>query len=187
MQLLALGFGALVYALIEGPARGWTDTRVLPLSAAAAVALLTFVAVELRTTDPMLDLHFFRDPVLSGAEVTAFMISFGMFGASFFLPLLLQDVMGWSQSSAGLAGLPMTALIVIAAPLSGAFTARCNPRIPLAGMTSGRCGLAAQGLSSLPASCRSCSYDTGGGAASVSSRALRSWLLAEMPSLGKIL
>ncbi|MFG3034533.1 MFS transporter [Streptomyces sp. NPDC048253] len=146
MQMLALGFGALVYALIEGPARGWTDIRVLTLSAAAAVALLTFVAVELRTTDPMLDLHFFRDPVLSGAAVTAFMISFGMFGASFFLPLLLQDVMGWSPSSAGLAGLPMTALIVIAAPLSGAFTARCGPRIPLVtGLTL--CAAALGGLS----------------------------------------
>ncbi|MCX4734667.1 MFS transporter [Streptomyces sp. NBC_01363] len=145
-QLLSvLGFGALVYALIEGPARGWTDTRVLTL-AAAAVALLAFVAVELRTTDPMLDLHFFRDPVLSGAAVSGFMISFGMFGASFFLPLLMQDVMGWTPSNAGLAGLPMTAMIVIAAPLSGTLTARCGSRIPLVtGLTL--CAAALGGLS----------------------------------------
>ncbi|MEU9557078.1 MFS transporter [Streptomyces fumanus] len=130
-SLSVLGFGALVHALIEGPARGWTDPRVLALGAVAAAALPAFVAVEHRTTDPMLDLRFFRDPVLSAAAVTGFVISFGMFGASFFLPLLLQDVMGWAPSSAGLAGLPMTAMIVAAAPLSGALTARRGPRIPL--------------------------------------------------------
>ncbi|MEU9624751.1 MFS transporter [Streptomyces sp. NPDC088251] len=146
-QLLSvLGFGALVYALIEGPARGWTDTRVLALAAAAAVALPAFVAVELRITDPMLDLHLFRDPVLGGAAVSGFMISFGMFGASFFLPLLMQDVMGWTPSSAGLAGLPMTAMIVVAAPLSGILTTRCGPRIPLVtGLTL--CAVALGGLS----------------------------------------
>ena len=146
-QLLsALGLGALVYALVEGPVRGWTDTRILTLAAAAAVALLVFVAVELRIADPMFDPHFFRDPVLSGAAVSGFMISFGMFGASFFLPLLMQDVMGWAPSSAGLAGLPMTAMIVVAAPLSGTLTVRCGPRIPLVtGLTL--CAAALGGLS----------------------------------------
>ncbi|MER6628973.1 MFS transporter [Streptomyces sp. NPDC000987] len=144
--LSVLGFGALVYALVEGPARGWTDPRVLTLAAVAAAALSAFVAVELRTAEPMLDLRFFRDPVLSGAAVSGFMISFGMFGASFFLPLLMQDVMGWTPSGAGLAGLPMTAMIAVAAPLSAAFTARLGPRIPLVtGLTL--CATALAGLS----------------------------------------
>ncbi|WP_051763676.1 MFS transporter [Streptomyces virginiae] len=129
--LSALGFGALVYALIEGPARGWTDARVLILAAVAALTLPGFVAVEARSADPMLDLRFFRDRVLTGAAVSGFMISFGMFGAAFFLPLLLQNVMGWSPSDAGLAGLPMTAMIVVAAPLSSALTRRHGPRLPL--------------------------------------------------------
>lgn len=131
-QLLSmLGFGTLVYALIEGPGRGWSDPRVLTFAAVATVSLLAFGAVELRVTAPMLDLRFFRDPALSGAALTGFMISFGMLGASFFLPLLMQDVMGWTPSNAGLAGLPLTAMIVIAAPLSGALTARCGPRLPV--------------------------------------------------------
>ncbi|MGW6688081.1 MFS transporter [Streptomyces sp. NPDC054961] len=129
--LSALGCGALVYALIEGPTRGWTDTRVLALAAVAALALPVFVAVEARGTDPMLDLRFFRDRVLTGAAVTGFMISFGMFGAAFFLPLLMQNVMGWSPSDAGVAGLPMTAMIVVAAPLSSTLTSRHGPRLPL--------------------------------------------------------
>ncbi|MFD7781574.1 MFS transporter [Streptomyces nojiriensis] len=145
--LSALGFGALVYALIEGPARGWTDTRVLTLAAVAMLALPAFVVVEARTADPMLDLRFFRDRVLTGAAVSGFMISFGMFGAAFFLPLLMQDVMGWSPTDAGLAGLPMTAMIVVAAPLSSALTSRHGPRLPLvAGLALCASGLGALSL-----------------------------------------
>ncbi|MFB6810563.1 MFS transporter [Streptomyces sp. NPDC056387] len=145
--LSALGCGALVYALIEGPVRGWTDHQVLTVAAVAALALPAFVAVEARSADPMLDLCFFRDRVLTGAAVSGFMISFGMFGAAFFLPLLMQGVMGWSPSDAGLAGLPMTAMIVVAAPLSSALTSRHGPRLPLvAGLTLCAAGLGALSL-----------------------------------------
>ncbi|MFD8144680.1 MFS transporter [Streptomyces sp. NPDC059708] len=145
--LSALGCGALVYALIEGPARGWTDTRVLALAAVAALTLSAFLVVEARSSDPMLDLRFFRDRVLTGAALSGFMISFGMFGAAFFLPLLMQDVMGWSPSDAGVAGLPMTAMIVVAAPLSSALTSRYGPRLPLvAGLALCASGLGALSL-----------------------------------------
>ncbi|GIG61580.1 MFS transporter [Longispora fulva] len=144
--LAALGLAGLVYALIEGPARGWTDPVVLGSGVAALATLAAFVVVERRTADPMLDLRFFRDRVLTGAVLSGFMVSFGMFGASFFLPLLLQGVMGWTPSDAGLAGLPMTAMIVIAAPLSGALGARLGPRLPVvAGLAL--CATALAGLS----------------------------------------
>ncbi|MFD8387148.1 MFS transporter [Streptomyces sp. NPDC059679] len=146
-QLLsAVGFGALVYTLVEGPARGWGDNRVLTFAATAAVALLAFLVVELRTTDPMLDLRFFRDAVICGAAGSGFMISFAMFGATFFLPLLMQDVMGWSPSHAGLAGLPMTAMVIIAAPLSSTLATRYGPRLPVVTGLS-LCAVALGGLS----------------------------------------
>ncbi|MGK4583933.1 MFS transporter [Kitasatospora sp. HPMI-4] len=131
LVLSGAGLGGLVYALVEGPNRGWTDTRVITCAALAAAALLAFVLVELRTAEPMLDLRLFRDRVFSGAVTGGFMVSFGMFGTSFFLPLLMQGVMGWSPSDAGLAGLPMTAMIVVASPLAGTLASRLGPRIPL--------------------------------------------------------
>ncbi|MEV7782537.1 MFS transporter [Kitasatospora sp. NPDC088351] len=132
LALSAAGLGALVYALIEGPARGWTDTRVLVCAVAAAVLLVAFVLLELRVAEPMLELRLFRDRVLGGAMLSGFVVSFGMFGALFFLPLLMQDVLGWSPSAAGYAGLPMTAMIVLAAPLSQRLTTRYGPRLPVA-------------------------------------------------------
>ncbi|MFE9426906.1 MFS transporter [Kitasatospora sp. NPDC006697] len=128
-QLLsALGTGGLVYALVEGPARGWTDTRVLAGAVLAVLGLAAFALVELRTAEPMLDLRLVRDPVLGGACLSGFMVSFGVFGAAFFLPLLMQGVMGWSPSAAGIAGLPNTVMIVLAAPVASAVTTRFGPR-----------------------------------------------------------
>ncbi|MGW3041355.1 MFS transporter [Kitasatospora sp. NPDC001159] len=131
LTLSAVGLALLVYALIEGPSRGWTDARVLGCGAAAAVLLLAFLVLELRLAEPMLELRLFRDGALGGALLSGFMVSFGMFGALFFLPLLMQGVLGWSPAAAGYAGLPMTAMLVVAAPLSGRLTAGYGPRLPL--------------------------------------------------------
>ncbi|RKE18790.1 MFS transporter [Streptomyces sp. TLI_171] len=131
LALSAAGLGALVYGLIEGPGRGWTSLPVLGCGAAAAVLLTVFVLVELRLAEPMLELRLFRDRVLAGALLSGLMVSFGMFGALFFLPLMLQGVMRWAPTDAGYAGLPMTAVIMLAAPLSGRLTGRHGPRPPL--------------------------------------------------------
>ncbi|MER6504792.1 MFS transporter [Streptomyces sp. NPDC001455] len=131
LALSAVGLALLVYALIEGPSRGWVDTQVLGCGAAAAVLLVAFLLLELRLAEPMLELRLFCDGPLVGAMLSGFMVSFGMFGASFFLPLMMQGVLGWSPAAAGYAGLPMTAMLVIAAPLAGRLTAVYGPRLPL--------------------------------------------------------
>jgi predicted MFS family arabinose efflux permease len=94
----------------------------------------------------MLDLSFFRDRVVAGALMSGFMVSFGMFGALFFLPLLMQDVYGWSPAMAGVASLPATCAIMVAAPFAGAITGRLGPRPALvSGLTL--CATALAGLS----------------------------------------
>ncbi|MFJ3791556.1 MFS transporter [Kitasatospora sp. NPDC090091] len=131
LALSAAGLGGLVYALVEGPSRGWSDGLVLGCAGAAVLLLTAFVLLELRIPEPMLDLRLFRDGVLGGALLGGFMISFGMFGALFFLPLLMQGVLDWSPTAAGLAGLPMTATIVVAGPISARLAGRHGPGLPV--------------------------------------------------------
>ncbi|GAA1964600.1 DHA2 family efflux MFS transporter permease subunit [Catenulispora subtropica] len=142
----AIGLGALVYALIEGPDAGWSSARVLSAGAASVVALIAFLVTEARRRAPMLDLSFFTDRVVAGALMSGFMVSFGMFGALFFLPLLMQDVYGWSAARAGVASLPATCAIMVAAPFAGAITGKLGPRPALvSGLTL--CAAALAGLS----------------------------------------
>jgi MFS family permease len=101
---------------------------VLGAGAASLLALVGFLVLEARRAAPMLDLSFFRDRVIAGALLCGFMVSFGMFGALFFLPLLMQDVYGWSPAMAGVGALPATGTIMLAAPVAGVLTGRFGPR-----------------------------------------------------------
>jgi EmrB/QacA subfamily drug resistance transporter len=69
--LLIVTLGALTYAIIEGPIRGWMSAEILSLFAIALVSLAAFVAVELHRDEPLLELRFFRSPPFTGAASMA--------------------------------------------------------------------------------------------------------------------
>src|SRR6266852_2379340 len=77
------GLGALIYAIIEAPTRGWLSGATLLSFWVAVVILFAFAAWELRTPEPMLDLRFFRNPQFAAATSTITLIFFVMFGMIF--------------------------------------------------------------------------------------------------------
>src|SRR6185503_13479372 len=83
--LLSSGIGmfALVYALIEANNYGWTSARILGLFAISAIALVTFVLLELHQRLPMLDVTLFRSGTFLGANVVALLVTLAMFGIFF--------------------------------------------------------------------------------------------------------
>src|SRR5579884_15427 len=136
------GLFALVLALLRGNAWGWTSGRVLGLLAAAAVLLATFALVELRRQAPMLDLRLFRVPTFAGAQVTAFVLSAGLFSQFLYLALYLQDVLGYSAIASGVRFLPLSLASFVTAPLAGRLSARMPVRLLLAvGLGLGGTGL----------------------------------------------
>ncbi|MSR97867.1 DHA2 family efflux MFS transporter permease subunit [Arthrobacter sp. BL-252-APC-1A] len=121
--LSILGFGALVFGLIEGRSYGWWNaTEDAPFQAGtlspvplafllAAVALVGFVLLERSRTEAgkgvILDLSLFRIPSFANGNVTALIVSFGEFGLILSLPLWFQNVLGYTAFEAGLALLPL--------------------------------------------------------------------------------
>src|SRR5690349_5731896 len=79
------GLGALIYAIIEAPTRGWMSPATIGTFALAAVVLGGFAAWELHTPEPMLDLRFFRNPRFTAATTSITLIFFTMFGMIFVL------------------------------------------------------------------------------------------------------
>src|SRR5439155_13796293 len=96
----------LVYALIEGNAKGWTNPLIIGSFALAAVILAAFFTIESRSESPMLPLRFFRIPTFAAANVVAAAVFFAMFGSVFFLSLYLQNVRRFSPVAAGLRRFP---------------------------------------------------------------------------------
>jgi predicted MFS family arabinose efflux permease len=116
---------------------------VVGLFAAAAVLLVAFGFVELRQASPMFDLRLFRVPTFTGAQITAFSISSGMFAQFLFLPLYLESVLGHSAVWAGARFLPLSLVSFFVAPVAGRLSARIPVRFLLGG------GLAVTGVSLL--------------------------------------
>jgi EmrB/QacA subfamily drug resistance transporter len=111
------GLGSLVYAIIEAPDNGWTDPVTLWGFGAGGVLLALFVAWELRTPHPMLQIGLFRNPRFSAASAAITLVFFALFGTIFVLQQHLQFVLGYDALEAGSRLLPV-ATLVLAAPLA---------------------------------------------------------------------
>jgi EmrB/QacA subfamily drug resistance transporter len=131
-QLLMIVFlGSLTYAVIQGPVSGWTSVPILALFAAAAASLVTFVAVERRRREPLLELRFFRSHPFTGAAVIAVLAFVVLGGFLFVITLYLQQVRGDSPLRAGLSLLPAMLVMAVAAPVAGHVSGRRGARVPL--------------------------------------------------------
>ena len=124
---------ALVLGLFRGADWGWSSGRIVGLFAAAAVLLAAFVAIELRSRAPMLDIRLFRVPTFTGAQTTAFAMSSGMFAQFLFLPLYLENVLGYSAVKTGVIFLPLSLVSFVVAPIAGRLSTRIPVRILLGG------------------------------------------------------
>jgi EmrB/QacA subfamily drug resistance transporter len=137
--LISSGIGllAIVYALIEANAYGWTSARILGLFVVGVVALTAFVLLERHQRLPMLDLSLFRSGTFAGANLVAILVTLAMFGIFVFFPIYMQTLRGWSPIQAGAALLPWTVMIVIFAPIAGRLSDRVGSRwLMAAGMTT---------------------------------------------------
>jgi MFS family permease len=106
-----LGMTLLLYALVEGPGRGWGEADVLGAIAAGLAVLAAFAAIESRSRDPLLPPRLLRvRNVRLGVTITfLFMATFGTL--LYFLTVYFQQVQGFSALRTGMACLvPMGAV-----------------------------------------------------------------------------
>jgi EmrB/QacA subfamily drug resistance transporter len=130
--LSTAGLGALVWAIIEAPHSGWSDGTVLVAFGAAAVMLVGFVAWELRSRAPMLDVRLFRVRRFSGASLAIALAFLSLFGTIFFLTMYLQNVMDLTALEAGIRVTPVAGGLVLAGPASAKLAERAGTRLVVA-------------------------------------------------------
>jgi EmrB/QacA subfamily drug resistance transporter len=140
ISLSVAGLVALVYAVIEAPGDGWTSPTELALFGAAAVLLFAFVARELSTSEPLLDVRMLVEPAFGAAVLAVLLTSFGLFGSMFFLSQYLQGVLGFGTMETGVSILPIAIAMAIFSPGGMAAVARLGTRLTVAA------GMAAVGV-----------------------------------------
>lgn len=143
LGLVSGGLFGLVWGVIHGNDRGWTDPQIMASLAVGAVLLVLFLVWESRAASPMLPVRFFRSRGFTAANVVSFLMYFGVFGAVFLLVQFFQFVQGMTPFQSGLRTLPWTAMPAFVAPVAGLLAGRIGGRpIIVAGMVGLAGGLA---------------------------------------------
>jgi EmrB/QacA subfamily drug resistance transporter len=112
------GLGALLWAIIEGPGKGWTSASVLAGFVLGIGLLGAFLLWELRYESPMLDIRVFENPRFSAASGAITVTFLCLFGTIFLLTQYLQAVLGFSTVKAGAVLIPQAMVMMVAAPMS---------------------------------------------------------------------
>ncbi|MGI5349147.1 MFS transporter [Streptomyces sp. CA-250714] len=134
------GLAALVFAIIEGPARGWSDPLVVGFFPGSVLLLAGLLLRERRAGQrgarPMLDLELLRAPGFRWSAPTVTLVTMVLSGLLFIVPQYLQAVLGHDALGTGVRLLPLMAGIVVAARAAGPLAARLGARpVIAAGLT----------------------------------------------------
>jgi EmrB/QacA subfamily drug resistance transporter len=124
------GLVALLLALNQGSAWGWTSPAILALSLAAVLVLTAFIRIEQRVEHPMLDLSLFRQRLFSAATASAVLNYICIYSVLFLLPFYLIQGRGLTPEQAGLLLTAQPLIMAIAAPLSGTLSDRIGSQLP---------------------------------------------------------
>jgi len=126
--LVIAALGTLTYGIIEAGRVGFGATQVVVLLVCALACFAALVAYELRRREPLLEVRFFASAPFAGASAIAVCLFAATGGFLFLGTLYLQSVRGLSPLHAGLYLLPMAAMMIVFAPLSGRLVGRSGSR-----------------------------------------------------------
>lgn len=101
------GMGALVYTLIEAPSWGWSSSAAVGGFALAVLAFAGFLAWELRSPSPMLDVRLFTNLRFSAASASVTVAFFTLFGFIFLMTQYFQFIQRYSPLVTGVRLLPV--------------------------------------------------------------------------------
>src|SRR3954465_13055174 len=115
---------------------GWTSPWVLGSIIVGVLLIIAFCVIELRVSQPMVDIRLFRSASFGMGNLAGLMSSVGRGGLQFMLIIWLQGIWlplhGYTFEStplwAGIYMLPMTAGFLVAGPLAGSLSDRFGAR-----------------------------------------------------------
>src|SRR5262249_16306001 len=109
----ALGLFALVYGFSNAATQSWSAPATIVALVASPVLLAAFVLIERRTTHPLLPVHIIWDRARGGSYTTILLAGAGIFGVFLFLTYFMQQQLGLSPLTTGLAFLPLTGVLIV--------------------------------------------------------------------------
>jgi len=123
------GLASLIFGLVHAGEHGWTSSVVIACLSAAGILLAGFVAIELLTRHPVLDLALFRKPSFIGTSVAAFGMNGSLYAMFVYLAIYLQNQLGYSAVQTGVRLMVITGATFVAAVPAGKLSERAPTRL----------------------------------------------------------
>ncbi len=130
-SLMAATLTTCLVAVSQGNRYGWHSPYIVSLFAIAAVTLGAFLIVVFWRAEPIVNLRLYKYSVYTAGTITGMVVSVGLFGGVFLLPVFLQNVMGFDAITTGLIMAPAGLLSGLTMPISGALINIIPPRVQL--------------------------------------------------------
>ena len=126
--LAGVGFASTMFALSEGPSRGWGSPAIIIAGVLGVTILAAFVWVELHVAEPMVKLQLLKNPLFQACVAVSVFTSAAFLGTLFVVPLYLQEARGASPLSSGLATFPEAVGVVVSSQVVARLYPRIGPR-----------------------------------------------------------
>ena len=141
--LLALGLGSLEVVMDEGQNEDWLSSRfILTFAIVTAVSLISVVFWELRHKEPVIDFHVLKERNFMLCTLAMLVMGMVLYGSTTLMPLLLQTLLGYTSTRAGLVLSPGGIVVVISMPIVGLLLKKYQPRwLIIFGVLSSASGL----------------------------------------------
>ncbi|MGV3480546.1 MAG: DHA2 family efflux MFS transporter permease subunit [Sphingobium sp.] len=143
LAAMAVFLGGLEYVLEEGPRNDWFEDEAIAIGGwLSFVALLLFLERSFRSSRPIVSLTPFRRPTFVFACVFNLVIGFGIYSATYLVPVFLGTVRGYNASEIGTTVFVAGLIQMLGVPVAATLSQRIDPRI----MITCGLGLFAAGL-----------------------------------------
>jgi EmrB/QacA subfamily drug resistance transporter len=138
------GLVALVYGFTEAAKSGvgWLSVEAISYLVGAAILLVAFVLVELRSKSPLLPMRVILDRNRGGTYLASLLVFAGLFAMFLFLSYYFQYNLHYSALKSGVAFLPFSGGIIVTSGLVSGILPRTGPKpLMLIGLAMGTAGL----------------------------------------------
>ena len=122
------GLALILFALSQGPEKGWRSAVVLGTAALGVVCFTALVLVETRVTFPMLALRLYKERMFRNANIVLTLTYASFIGVIFLMPLYLQNLRGFTPLQSGLTTFPQALGVIVSSQIVGRLYHRVGPR-----------------------------------------------------------
>jgi DHA2 family multidrug resistance protein len=131
--LLTVGMGCLQIMLDKGQEEDWFSSHfIVVLAVFAVVGLGGLIIRELKATHPVIDLSVFKYRSYAVGTFLMTIVGFVLYGSTVLLPLLMQELLGYTATHAGVTNLPRGMASFLFMPVVGILVGKVDSRKLLA-------------------------------------------------------